>query len=175
MSNPRTPHEIQYIPRPPHAIALRILKYDVDDDRFLRVFGEVSRIIRASATLCKQANDEFAEDEVDYIEELLGFSFVVLQAKVRRIAEAAKAAPLRLPNARKLDNDYRGTGKTLVELVWAIGNYYKHCDELDSEAWEDKKAGEQKSDQLKRSRNTRRIVEKVGIVRFSTGNMRRAL
>jgi hypothetical protein len=62
-----------------------------------------------------------------------------------------------------------------VELIWAVGNYYKHCDEWDGEVWEDNKAGEHESNALRQSRNTRRIIEKVGIQRSSTaGNMRTA-
>lgn len=166
--------KFKYARRTSRDVALRLLKHDVDDDLLLRAFAEVARIVRASATLCEQAGDDFAEGEVFYVEELLGLSFVVLQAKIRRVSESAQVAPLRLSNACKLGADYKGTGKTLIELVWSIGNYYKHCDEWDSKVWEGKKAGEQESRQLRLSRNTRRIVEKVGIKRSSTGNMRTA-
>ena len=58
-------------------------------------------------------------------------------------------------------------------LIWAVGNYYKHCDEWDREVWEDN-TGEHESNALRQSRNTRRIVEKVGIEHLSTANMRTA-
>jgi len=125
--------------------------------------------------LCDTAHGEgFAEDEVNYIEELLGLSFVLLQAKIRRVSEAAKASPLALSDACSLGGPFKNTGKSLAELIWAVGNYYKHCDEWDREVWEDKKAGEQERNTLRQSRNTRRIIEKVGIQRSSTGNMRTA-
>lgn len=138
------------------------MRFGVEDDRFLRTFAEVSRIIQASATSCERASDEFIDEEVHYLEELLGVSFIVLQAKIRRVSEATKAAPLGLLKAREVSGGYKQTGKTLVELIWAIGNYYKHCDEWDSEVWEDRKAGEQETNQLRKSRNTRRVVEKGG-------------
>jgi hypothetical protein len=76
-------------------LALRILGYDVGDDRFLRIFGETSKLIRASARSCVTAHDDlFAEDELHYIEEFLGLSFVLLQAKICRVEEAAQACPL---------------------------------------------------------------------------------
>jgi hypothetical protein len=155
-------------------LTLRILKYDVDDDRFLRIFGEIAELIRASAKLCDTAHQDFEEDEVNYIEELLGLSFVLLQAKIRRVSEAAKASPLALSDARAIGDPYKSTGKSLVELIRAVSNYYKHRDEWDAELWENKKAGEDERNQLRQSRNTRRIVKKAGIERSSNGNMRTA-
>ena len=239
-----------------------ILRGNVDDERFLRISANFARLIRTSVQLC---DPDFPEDEVNYIEELLGLSFVLLQAKIRRVGEAAAKASLlarfanfdktQLPsvdqakakakqtqrgqqpeikircawqltktgeqfaqaiedrglilvyvsreeaakpinrqnralkegfavvdrrgnvyqvdqgttgdasNARALGGPYKDTGKSLAELIWAVGNYYKHCDEWDREVWEDKKAGEQESKALRQSRHTRRIIEKVRIKR----------
>jgi len=158
-----------------------ILRHNVDDERFLQIFADFARLIRTSVKLCER-DDDFPEDEVNYIEELLGLSFVLLQAKIRRVGKAAagvskaaaKASPLAPSNVRALGGPYKDTGKSLAELIWAVGNYYKHCDEWNREVWEDKKADEQKNDSLKQSRNTRRIIEEVGIKRRSTGNMRTA-
>jgi hypothetical protein len=151
------------------SLALRILKYDVEDDRFLRLFGELSRQIRESGDLCNR-DENFVDDETNYIEELLGLSFVLLQAKIRRVTEAAKAPPLSLPNARALGGSYKNTGKSLAALVWAVGNYYKHCDEWSSAVWNDLPP----DNKLKQSRATRRTAEQTGIERSSTGNMRTA-
>jgi hypothetical protein len=113
-------------------LALRILGYDVDDDRFQRIFGETSKFFRASATLLDRAHDDvfvFAEDELHYVDELLGLSFVLLQAKIRRVEEAAKANPLGFLDARAFGSTYKDTNESLVSLIWAVANYYKHHDE----------------------------------------------
>jgi hypothetical protein len=168
---------MQYVRDPNRArnLALRILKYDVDDDRFLQIFAEIAKLIRASAMLCDTAHDEgFVEEEVNYIEELLGLTFVLLQAKIRRVSESAKGSPLALSDARALGGPYKDIGKGLVELIWEVANYYKHRDEWDREVWEDNKVGEHESNALRQSRNTRRIIEKVRIERSSSGNMRTA-
>ena len=150
-----------------HRHALRdILRRNVDDERFLEIFADFARLIRASVKLCKHG-DGFPEDEVNYMEELLGLSFVLLQAKIRRVSEAA--SPLTPPQARALGCSYKNTGNTLMELIWAVGNYYKHRDAWRKKVWEEKTAGEQESKPLRQSRNTRRIIEKVGIERYSTG------
>jgi hypothetical protein len=157
------------------------LQYDVDDDRFLRIFSETSKIIRASAKVCDAAHDEgFAEEEVNYIEELLGLSFVLLQAKISRVGDAATKWPLAFTNVRALGGLYKNTGENLVSLIWAIGNYYKHNDTWGSEEWSDdeldpKSFSKRVRGDIERARKTCRIVEKVGIVRgLSAGNMRTA-
>jgi hypothetical protein len=151
-----------------HLQALRdILRRNVDDERFLQIFADFARLIRTSVELCEHG-DAFPEDEVNYIDELLGLSFVLLQAKIRRVSEAA--SPLTPSEARALGGSYKNTGESLIELIWAVGNYYKHRDEWRKKVWEDKTAGEQQSSSLKQSRKTRRIIEKkVGIERYSTG------
>jgi hypothetical protein len=68
-------------------------------------------------------------------------------------------------------SNYKCTEENLIQLVWAVANYCKHCDEWSSEVWEDKPRGEK----LSNSERTRKIVQKVGISRSSTaGNMRTA-
>jgi hypothetical protein len=173
MAHPMKP--FRYVRPTARSLGLVILGNDVDDDRFLRIFAELAKLISTSATFCDDSRDNsFAETEVDYIEELLGLSFVLLQVKILRVSEAAEGFPLGLANARALGDHYKDTGRSLVELIWAVANYYKHRDEWDADVWEDKKKGEQESKALRRSRHTRRAVEKIGIERSSTGNMRTA-
>jgi len=57
------------------------LKHHVDDDRFLQIFEELSKVVRASARRHANAEDVMAEDDDAYQEEILGISFVLVQAK----------------------------------------------------------------------------------------------
>jgi hypothetical protein len=176
----------KYTPDPNMArnIGLRILRHAVDDDRFLRIFSSTSTIIRASVKSCASAHDDvFVDDEGYYIEELLGLSFVLLQAKISRVEEAATKWPLALEDVRDLGGPYKGTGKSLVSLIWAIANYYKHNDTWGSEEWSDevldpKMFSKEVRSKIELARKTRRIVgEKkgLGFVRgLSAGNMRTA-
>jgi hypothetical protein len=149
------------------------LRSYVDDDLFIEIFADISNLIRKSVRLIDKVEDDFVpEGEIMYIEELLGLSIVLLQTKILRVCKAAKASPLALSNARAVGGPYKGTGRSLAELIWALGNYYKHRNEWDRAVWKDKKAGETESSALRQSGNTRRIIEKVGIERF--GNMRTA-
>jgi hypothetical protein len=120
-------------PDRPRKTALRLLKFAVDDDRLLEIFGVLARAVRTSAQRCGDAKDDgLIDDEVMYIEELLGTSFVLLQTKIRRVRELAKS-PLISPidtDIFDLDtNNYKGTESSFISLVWAMANYYKHCDE----------------------------------------------
>jgi hypothetical protein len=166
-------------PDRPRWIALRLLKFAVDDDRLLEIFGVLARAVPISAQRCDDAEDDgLIDDEVTYIEELLGASFVLLQTKIRRVSEAAKN-PLISPkgiNIFDLDtNNYKGTESSFISLVWEMANYYKHSDEWSYDVWREKEVGEKESRQLSLSRKTRRTVERLGI-RESTsrGRMRTA-
>ena len=174
---------------------LWLLRYEVRDERFQQIFADFAGLIRRSERACEKAaeqgNPEYAEavadTESDYLEELIGASFLVLQAKIRRVDEAAKRLVTFMKERRglivtgldhqsifALGGKYRKSGHSRIELIWAIGNYYKHRDEWDAEVWENRPPGAQGRDPLGQSRRTRQIVEKAGIVRLSTGNMREA-
>jgi hypothetical protein len=82
---------------------------------------------------------------------------------------------LRSPDQiRKLGGRYKRTQASLVQLIWDIGNYYKHRDEWAVEVWREKGASEKRDSRLDRDRKTRRSVQRVGIIHASTGNMRKA-
>ncbi|MGJ5044151.1 hypothetical protein [Bradyrhizobium sp. HKCCYLRH1062] len=174
---------------------LWLLKYEVDDERFQQIFGDFADLIRRSERACekaaKQGNPEYAEavsdTESDYLEELIGASFLVLQAKIRRVDKAAEhlvtfmkeqhgltVKGLDHQSIFALGGKYRKSGHSRIELIWAIGNYYKHRDEWDAEVWKSRPAIAQGHDPHRQSRRTRQTVEKAGIVQLSTGNMRRA-
>lgn len=172
---------MKYTPDPNMArnLGLQILRHAVDDDRFLRIFSSTSTIIRASVKSCASAHDEiFVDDEGYYIEELLGLSFVLLQAKITRVEEAATKWPLALKDVRDLGGLYKSTSKSLVSLICAIANYYKHNDTWGSEEWSDEALGpklESFRSKIELARKTRRIVGELGFVRgLSAGNMRTA-
>jgi hypothetical protein len=170
------------------------LKYDVGDDRFLQIFADFARLIRRSEKACEKAAaqdnpdyHEFVVDaECDYIEEIIGASFLVLQAKIRRVTSSALALreavlawdKIDIPelanpaSIRGLGGRFKRKNASLVQLVWDVGNYYKHRDEWPPAVWQENRA--KKKDRYERDRHTRRNVEKLGIVYASTGNMRTA-
>ncbi|MGA7807072.1 hypothetical protein [Bradyrhizobium sp.] len=126
-----------------------------------------------------------ADTEADYIEELVGASFLILQAKIRRVAEASERLVafmseqyameikgLDRQSVFKLGGIYRKTGHSRIALIWAVANYYKHRDEWEAEVWQVPPT--QGRDPHRQSRGTRETVEKLGVTQFSTGNMRKA-
>jgi len=174
---------------------LWLLKYEVEDERFQQIIADFASLIRRSERACekaaKQGNPDYADavadTESDYLEEVIGASFLVLQAKIRRVAKSAERLVtfmneqhgltvdgLDRQSIYALGGNYRKTGHSRIELIWAVGNYYKHRDEWDAEVWKNPSTGAQGRDPHRQSRSTRQTVEKVGIVQFSTGNMRRA-
>ncbi len=82
-------------------------------------------------------------------------------------------------DVRKWGDAYKDTGYNLVQLIWAVANYYKHNDTWGSEEWSDEKLDPKQypkeiRGKIKQARKTRRIVEKVGICRSPSENMRTA-
>ncbi len=174
---------------------LWLLKYEVEDERFQQIVSDLAGLISRSERACKKAArggnadyaDAVAETEADYLEEVIGASFLVLQAKIRRVAVAAERLATFLREQHgltvkgldqqsvfSLGGSCRKTGSSRIQLIWAVGNYYKHRDEWDAEVWKNRPTGTQGRDPHRQSRGTRQTVEKVGIVQFSTGNMRSA-
>jgi hypothetical protein len=174
---------------------LWLLKYEVEDERFQQIVADFASLIRRSERACEKATkqgnpdyaDAIADTESDYLEEVIGASFLVLQAKIRRVVMAAERLVtfmneqhgltvdgLDRQSIYALGGNHRKTGHSRIELIWAVGNYYKHRDEWDAEVWKNSSPGAQGRDRHRQPRSTRQTVEKVGIVQFSTGNMRRA-
>ena len=172
-------------------MSIRLLGNAVEDDTVTRLIDDLASSIRHSEEICDQASkngdqDELCADEVDYIEDLIGISFVVLQTKIRRVSSRAVSLNEELVafglntiasfetqrTALALGDKYGDTGATLVELAWDIGNYFKHRDEWPPEVWDEEVEGEKNP--IKNTRKTRKSVERVGIVWNSTHNMRTA-
>jgi hypothetical protein len=108
-----------------------------------------------------------------------------MQTKIRRVIGTTQELLARIEEEtgvgfnspaglRAMGGDYKGTGNSLPQLVWDLGNYYKHRDEWIEAVWRDKRPGEDESGALKQSRRTRRSVERLGIKRRSGENMRTA-
>jgi len=168
------------------------LQYDVEDERFLRIFDDIAVLIRQSESACaeaaKQNNPDLeafvADSESDYLEELIGASFIILQTKIRRVTSSALALHKAMLNEHCITISKLSSpdlirslceiqAASFIQLVWDVGNYYKHHDEWSDEVWRTPRPTKTK-DPLKQSRQTRRSVERLGIVFASTGNMRTA-
>ncbi|MBR0649227.1 hypothetical protein GXW78_06105 [Roseomonas terrae] len=170
------------------AFSMQILRHEVRDDRFIRIIEDFARLVVSSEDACARAmesgRDDFADavisTETDYLEDLIGAIFLMLQTKIRRVGVAAcetsealtagHGAAKRWPDARAVraeSGNYKNTGHPLIELVWAVGNYFKHQDEWAHDVWTPQGNS--------RDVKTRKMVEAVGIVESSTGNMRTAL
>ncbi|HEY2484799.1 MAG TPA: hypothetical protein VGI36_06600, partial [Candidatus Binataceae bacterium] len=153
---------------------LLLLDYEVRDDTVARVINDIAGLIRKSEEFFEKEviryGDEAADiyaDEGDYVEGLIGASFVLLQAKIRRVVSWAIAMREALTRfgldltefdgqakVLRLGGDYKDTGYSLVELVWHLGNFYKHRDQWSKETWD-------KPDN--RTEKTIRAIAKVGI------------
>lgn len=174
--------------------ALWRLNFAVDDELVLQIFSDFARLIRRSEKACDKAarvGPDYAEavgdSEADYLEEIIGASFLLLQAKIRRVCSATERlrkfaksqyninlGGLDQKRIMSLEGPFKGNRSSLVEVVWAVGNYYKHRDEWSPDVWRNKKVNEKEENWLRQARATRREVEGIGIVQFSTGNMRTA-
>ncbi len=175
-------------------IKRHILSLDVADDRFIRIVDDIASLIAAAEAACERAiqagNDDYVDavitTETDYLEDLIGTVFLMLQTKIRRVGESASdlstklqvlaAQPAKVwadPAAVRAEGgDYKGTGYSLPELVWAVGNYFKHRDEWPHGVWSPPTPTPAA---LRQSIATRMKVQSVGVVESSTGNMRIAL
>jgi hypothetical protein len=166
------------------------LKLESEDGRFLKIFKDFAQLISRSEEVCQEVQNDpdfqfVAEAEGEYLEELIGASFIILQTKIRRVTRSALDLHKAMLTERQIDihelsctrrihklgGEYKSTSDSFIQLIWAVGNYYKHRDEWCVEVWEEKCAGEKDDNRLKLGRQTRRSVQRVGISQFSTGNM----
>lgn len=172
------------------------LRRAVEDDRYIRIFRDISELIRNSERACEEAvksgPQEYArivaEYESDYIEELIGAAFLILQSKIRRVVNAAiqlaatmKAdehieTPSLIDRSRikSIGGGYKDTDNSLISYVWALANYFKHRDDWTHDVWASEEELEDFPSKKRLQENevkTRKIVQQAGIVEFSTGNM----
>jgi hypothetical protein len=162
---------------------LRILEFDVEDDNIRSVLNSLISLIRLSEDKCDKAtlsarpggvHDDYAEhvyeQEGANIEELIGAVLLMLQARIRRVKRSSKKAGIKDDLVLKDSaNKHESHAFSLVEIVWDLANYYKHRDDWNSAVWDD----EGKTSKL--SVETRKSVERVGVERGGTANLRTAL
>ncbi len=116
------------------------------------VLGHLSAGVKSlSANLDKvpeDLRDEVAEVDVEIIESLLGSAFVVCQAQITAVTKAALDIQ-KLARAEKIEfkayggqaHEVRALGErcdtnfSKVEVVWELGNYFKHREEWPQSAW----------------------------------------
>lgn len=140
-----------------------------------------------------EGTDALIDDESEKVEELLGLAFIaaqsfiarirILMLKLNNVCIEDFGAPLTfIPNRNA--SDILGSGKRLidcpdvsaVEAVHAVGNFWKHSDEWSTCEVKKGKRLETGWDLKPNSREqlTAKTVAALGIVRGSSGNMRRA-
>lgn len=172
------------------SLALKKIEYEADDELFERILHDIGRLIGKSEQECAEASTHQDQDlaeyvyeaEAEYIEELIGSAFLVMQTKIRRVTETTKKLEAALKRGggdetqefandgtiRATGGSYRDTPKSLVAIVWAFGNYYKHRDEWASNVWIDGHTTAKKQ-----SVNTRETVQLAGVEQTGSGNMRK--
>ena len=167
-------------------LRLRILEYAVQDDHVTSVLGEIARAIRTSEQACDKAAlqatddpdyvDAICDEETANIEEAAGVAFLILQMKIRRVVEAAKYLYPR-QDIMKRGGNHRTYPHSLIKLIWEVANYYKHRDEWSAAVWERglKQNNPELYKKIRVQIRAREVVECLGIVMSSTGNLRTSL
>jgi hypothetical protein len=149
---------------------LKMLDYAVDADTYERVLRELGGGIRRSAAWAESAAEEQLDDEIEFVEGLLGAAYVVCQTQINAVVQAAQRVPERVitfpggePEVRALGPQFDGK-YSKIELLWALANYYKHHDEWTRDTWDNPKPREER---------TIIVIRAAGLSFGSTGNLRR--
>jgi hypothetical protein len=159
-------------------VRLRLLDYAIgaEADAYEDVLVALSTGVRKSAQRIDRApqdDDAFIMDETQTIENMLGTAYVVCQNEITAVVQAA----LRLDDAAKasiflgskpaeressvcaLGPKFDGTFSK-VEVLWHLGNYFKHRDEWDPVTWNGA------------NRFTLDAIKAAGLKPGSSGNLR---
>lgn len=174
-----------YKPRTAADIRLRLLDLAAaaGADAYEAVLHTLGAGVRAAAARIEEAErtgrSDYADlvigDETEIIENLLGAAYVVCQAQITAVVQAALRAreqavadglsPSFGPSAR----DVRALGAPFdpsfskVEVLWALANYFKHRDEWSRSTW---------TAPTGPARQTVPVILAAGLQRSSTGNLR---
>lgn len=158
-------------------ICLRLLDYaiEAEADAYEDVLIALSAGIRKSIQRIDRApqdDDAFIADETQTIENMLGAAYVVCQNEITgivqaamRVDDAAKAS-IFLGNRAERESNVRSLGQKFdgkisnVEVLWHLGNYFKHRDEWASTTWDGA------------NRFTLCVIRSVGLEPSSSGNLR---
>jgi hypothetical protein len=155
------------VTRTADSLARRLLKIAVEDDTYEDVLAALSKGIKECAERADMG-DEDAEFECIKVEMLLGTAYVVCQAKITAVVEAAarvngwdreqsaERAQLRATGPRTL-------GYTKVEMLWALGNYFKHRDQWAVGEW---------ANPNRSNRKTIEVLTAMGLRETSDANLR---
>lgn len=92
-------------------------------------------------------DDAYIADETQVIENMLGTAYVVCQNQITAVVQAALKVADGAPTVAIFDGAKResgvrslgpqfGHGLSKVEVLWQLGNYFKHRDEWDPVAWD---------------------------------------
>lgn len=146
----------EYRPRSATDLWLHMLDSVVGHDEtlvtVLRTLGsgisDAASAIEKSDHLPDEQKDGIVDEECEIIESLLGSAYIVCQVQITAVTEAAlgvrKSA---LYEGREFssygekDHALRAMGDKFdgkyskVELLWALGNFFKHRDEWDRDEW----------------------------------------
>jgi hypothetical protein len=134
-------------------VRLRLLDYGIraEADAYEDVLIALSAGIRKSAQRIERApqdDDAFIMDETQIIENMLGTAYVVCQNEITAVVQAAlmvdAAAKVIFSGGRPAEREssVRALGPKFdgkfskVEILWHLGNYFKHRDEWDPVTWD---------------------------------------
>lgn len=126
-----------YRPRSQLSIPLRLLDWAIAADSYESVLQALGAAIRATSERIEHGTDEFAESEVEIIENMLGVAYVTCQLQI----SAVVGAVMNFPDQGLSDFGVRALGPRFndnyskVEVLWQLANYFKHRDEWPPEEW----------------------------------------
>jgi hypothetical protein len=131
---------------------LKMLDFVVDADTYERVLRELGGGIRRSADWAESAAEEQLDDEIEFVEGLLGAAYVVCQTQINAVVQATLRVPDRAitfpngdaPDVRALDPQFNGK-YSKIELLWALANYYKHKDQWTRSTWDNPPAQQKRT------------------------------
>jgi hypothetical protein len=127
-----------YRPRTALDIYLWLFDYAINDDTYGNVLTALaSGISKVSRRIQRLPDEVDADDECQIIENMLGTAYVVCQAQITAVAEPASRVPgqtLAPSYARSLGPGF-DTNYSKVQILWALGNYFKHRDGWTAETW----------------------------------------
>ncbi len=134
-------------------VRLRLLDYAIgaEADAYEDVLVILSAGIRKSAQRIDRApqdDDAFVMDETQIIENMLGTAYVVCQNEITAVVQAAlrfdaaaKSSIFLGSRPAERESSVRALGPKFegkfskVEVLWHLGNYFKHRDEWDPATW----------------------------------------
>jgi hypothetical protein len=120
------------------SIQLRLLDHAVDSDVHESVLRELGHAIRK----CRERLDRTHDDdpsidlERELIESLLGTAYVVCQAKITAVVARAAELLAKKPHEIRAMGPGFDTDFSKIEVLWALGNYFKHGDEWERSEWD---------------------------------------